>query len=156
MKVKYVFFLILLVIFFTQTVFGGNHIRKGSLLFTGEVAIFDEHHGIFALGGNTEYGISKNFTIGGDVCFVTMDNGPDGLLLAPALNYYFNINERDLDVFVGGGFYMFTYFHGDPELRLNVHGGIHYYFSRKWAGTFRLIAGGSGFGGAVGATYRIK
>ena len=111
MKIRNLCFLLIFVVVLSQVGFGATGIRKGALLFTGQVGIFDEGHGIFAIGGNVEYGISRNFTLGGDVSLVTgdehIDHSSGGMLVSPSVAYHFDIKNRDLDVFVGGGFFMY-------------------------------------------------
>jgi len=159
MKIRNIVILVIGILVLTQVSFGAQ-VRKGSMLFTGQVAIFDDEHGHFGIGGNLEYGIARSFTLGGDVCIVTGDSNKKiddtGLLLSPSFNYHFDISDKNLDVFVGGGFFMYFYFKGDPRMDLKGFGGIRYYFSPKWAGCFRLLVGGDGFGGALGVTYRVK
>jgi hypothetical protein len=155
MKLKYFCFFLLFVVVLVQLSSGASGIKKGSLLLTGQAAIFDEGINVFVLGGNVEYGISRNFTLGGDVGIVTGGDTSGGLLVSPSIAYHFDIKDRYLDLFVGGGVFMYVFFEGNPELRMKVFGAARYYFSPKWAGCFRLFVGGDGFGGAVGVTYKV-
>jgi len=129
--------------------------HKGDMLFTGEFAVF---YKTVCLGGNFEYFLTPNISVGGDL--VGTLNSPTVMIASPDVAYHFALKEKNLDVFAGAG----------PALTFQVRGsggtgfgfkpfaGGRYYIKPKiaiYAKIMAFLASGSSFGAAFGATFRL-
>jgi len=129
--------------------------RKGDKLFTGQFAVF---YRTVCLGGNFEYFLTPNISVGGDL--VGTLNSPTVMIASPDVAYHFNLKEKNIDVFAGAG----------PALAFQVRGsggtsfgfkpfaGGRYYIKPNiaiYAKVMAFLASGSSFGAAFGATFRL-
>jgi hypothetical protein len=129
--------------------------NKGDMLFTGEFSVF---YKTVCLGGNFEYFLTPNISLGGDL--VGTLNSPTVLIASPDVAYHFNLKEKNIDVFAGAG----------PALAIQVRGsggtafgfkpfaGGRYFIKPKiaiYAKILAYIGSGSSFGAAFGATFRL-
>lgn len=134
---------------------GAAQFRKGSMLFTGEFSIF---YKTICLGGNFEYFLTPNLSIGGDLVG-TLDS-PTVMIASPDVTYHFNLKEKNIDVFAGAG----------PVLAFQVRGsggtafgfkpfaGGRYFIKPNlalYAKVQAYIGSGSSIGAAFGMTFRL-
>jgi hypothetical protein len=127
--------------------------RKGNMLFTGEFAVF---YKTVCLGGNFEYFLTPNISVGGDL--VGTLNSPTVMIASPDVAYHFNLKEKNIDVFAGAG----------PALAFQVRGsggtsfgfkpfaGGRYFIKPNlaiYAKVLAFLASGSSFGASFGVTY---
>ncbi|MCX6558177.1 MAG: hypothetical protein NTW95_12245 [Candidatus Aminicenantes bacterium] len=127
--------------------------HKGEMLFTGEFAVF---YKTVCLGGNFEYFLTPNISVGGDL--VGTLNSPTVMIASPDVAYHFNLKEKNIDVFAGAG----------PALAFQVRGeggtsfgfkpfaGGRYYIKPNiaiYAKVLAFLASGSSIGASFGVTY---
>lgn len=162
MKLKKIGLLILLALVLFSTAFAATRrparrsslVNKGDMLVTPEI-VFVYHTTSF--GGNFEYLITPNISIGGDALLFLEGSG--GMIVSPDVAYHFNLDVENLDVFAGAGpAVAFGFSGGESEFGFKPFGGARYYFSPKMAAYFKMLAfigSGSSFGGAFGLTFRL-
>jgi type 1 fimbria pilin len=163
MKLKKTMMAIVLSMFLVSTVFAAYYkkpvrrnaaqFHKGDMLFTGEFAIF---YKTVCLGGNFEYFLTPNISVGGDL--VGTLNSPTVMIASPDVAYHFDLKEKNIDVFAGAG----------PALAFQVRGsggsvfgfkpfaGGRYFIKPKmaiYAKLMAFLASGSSFGASFGVTY---
>jgi len=128
-------------------------LHQGDLLLTPEI-VFVYH--TTSLGGNLEYMLKPNLSLGGDLLLFLEGSG--GMIVSPDIAFHFPVNVEKLDVYAGAGPALaFGFGGGESEFGFKPFGGARYYFSPKLAAYFKLLAfigSGSSFGGAFGVTLR--
>jgi hypothetical protein len=165
MKLKKIVLVIMLSMFLVSTASaayakkpvkrGSALFHKGNMLFTGEFSVF---YKTVCLGGNFEYFLTPNVSVGGDL--VGTLNSPTVMIASPDVAYHFNLKEKNIDVFAGAG----------PALAFQVRGsggttfgfkpfaGGRYFIKPKlalYAKVQAFIGSGSSFGAAFGASFRL-
>ena len=163
MKLKNIVMPIVLAMLMVSTAFAAYHkkpvrrdavqFHKGDMLFTGEFSVF---YKTVCLGGNFEYFLTPNISVGGDL--VGTLSSPTVMIASPDVTYHFNLKEKNLDVFAGAG----------PALAFQMRGsggtgfgfkpfaGGRYFIKPKLAIYAKLqafLASGSSIGASFGVTY---
>lgn len=128
-------------------------LHQGDLLLTPEIVVV--YH-TTSLGGNLEYLLKPNLSLGGDL--LLFFEGSGGMILSPDIAFHFPVSVDKLDVFAGAGPALAIGFGGgESEFGFKPFGGARFYFSPRVAAYFKLLAfiGDNGsLGGAFGLTLR--
>jgi hypothetical protein len=131
-----------------------SNFHQQDTLLTPEIAAVN--HSV-SFGGNFEYGFSRNLGLGGDVLFWVKGSG--GLIISPDISYHFDVNNRDLDLFIGAGPNLAIPFASgaDTDFGVKIFLGSRFYFTPKMAAYFKVFAAlssDSSMGMAFGVTFR--
>lgn len=157
--------------FISNGVFAQNSLAEGQTQLNAGVGISGWGVPIYI---GLDYGISKDWTLGGQISFQTDDNGYHGynydskaIGIGANGNYHFNNIlhiPRNFDLYAGASltYYIWNYddYNGNPHpdntsLALGLQVGGRYYFNDKFGINLEL-GGNNGTGGAkLGLTFKL-
>jgi len=132
---------------------------QGAMFHSGEMYLTPQLMAInheVPIGANFEYLYSGRIGFGGDVAFVMRD--PGWVIIAPDVQYHFDLNVANLDLSVGAGPSLMIGYSGGSDFAFKPFVSSRFFFSPQIAAYFRVLAtlgDDSSLGAAFGVSFQL-